>query len=429
MEESLSYKSVRGTKDILPPESMTWQKIEALARDLFKVYGYDEIRTPIIEETGLFVKSVGEDTDIVKKEMFSFQDRGERDISLRPEGTAPIVRAYLENNLHKTRPLQKLYYIGPMFRAERPQAGRLRQFHQVGIEAIGANHPSLDREVVVIMAKLLDSFGVRNYTIKLNNLGCREDKKKLSKALKEAFSKKDVAALLCDDCKRRGGANPLRVLDCKNENCKIIARKIFKDIDFLCSDCKSHFDNVLRLLNIAKIGYLVDPYIVRGLDYYTKTVFEASCESLGAQNAIAAGGRYDNLISDMGGPETGACGFAIGIERVMIALGKMSGEEAVAKKIDIFIATIGEDAREKSIEISDIIRSSGVVSGSTYDNSSLKSQMRIADMLNADFTVIIGDDEIAKGEAVLRNMQTKEQENVSFDKLPEVIKKKIGKLC
>ena len=423
---AIRYQSIRGTRDILPAETPQWQDIEKKAKDLFKVYGYSEIRTPIIEDTALFIKSVGDDTDIVKKEMFSFQDRGERNISLRPEGTAPIVRAYLENNLANTDPFQKLYYIGPMFRAERPQAGRLRQFHQVGVEAIGSSAPALDAEVINVMARLLDSFGVKDYTMKLNNLGCREDKKKLSDALKDVFSRKEVAVLLCDDCKRRTGTNPLRVLDCKSDNCKTVVRKYFKEISFLCAGCKEHFDEVLKFLDISNTKYSIDPYIVRGLDYYTRTVFEAACESLGAQNAVGAGGRYDNLTGDMGGPSLGACGFAIGIDRVILSMNKLSEGAVPGSTVDIFIASIGKEAYKRSFSLLGDLRGSGVACDIDFENRSLKSQMRSADKLKARFVLIIGDDEIKKGEAVLRDMQTKEQVNVSFNRLTEVVREKIG---
>jgi len=410
----------------LPAEAPEWQRIEALARDLFAIYGYGEIRTPIIEETGLFVKSVGEDTDIVKKEMFSFVDRGERGISLRPEGTAPIVRAYLENNLDKTEPFQKLYYIGPMFRAERPQAGRLRQFHQIGCEAIGSSSPALDAEVITLMAKLLEVIGIKDYSMKLNNLGCREDKKKLSGLLKEAFSGKETAKLLCDDCKRRAKTNPLRLLDCKGESCRAVIRKHFKEMDFLCADCKAHFDEVLKFLKLSGLRYTIDPFIVRGLDYYTRTVFEAVCEKLGAQNAVGAGGRYDNLISQMGGPETGACGFALGVDRMLLAISLKTAE--VNKNTDrdlLYIAALGEAARVKGFTILNDMRSSGIASAMTYEDSSLKSQMRAADKLGAKFVIIIGDDEIKKGEAALRDMATKEQVNIKFDDMVKVIRDKV----
>jgi len=411
----MKYKTVRGTRDILPQESAEWQKIESVSRGVFSLFGYKEIRTPIIEETALFVKSVGEETDIVKKEMFSFVDRGERDITLRPEGTAPIVRAYLENNLDKTEPFQKLFYMGPMFRAERPQAGRLRQFHQIGLEAIGSKDPALDAEVINVLVKLLDSNGIKDYQLKLNNLGCREDRKKLSKLLKAAFSENTASSRLCGDCKRRAKTNPLRLLDCKEENCRLVIREHFKKTDFLCGDCKAHFEKVLEFLGFLSIPYAIDPYIVRGLDYYTRTVFEVNHKALGSQNAIGAGGRYDDLISDMGGPETGAAGFALGLDRLIMALEKDAADPGPKAGVDIFVAAIGDAGYKKAFALSNGLRDAGISSDIDYKRKSLKSQMRTADKLSARFVLIIGDDEVAKGEAVFRNMATKEQGCVRFE--------------
>lgn len=403
-------KAIRGTKDILPGESCIWQGIEKIARDNLKLFGYQEMRTPVIEETALFVKNIGEETDIVTKEMFSFIDRGERNISLRPEGTAPIIRSYIENNLDKVSQLQKLYYIGPMFRAERPQAGRLRQFHQIGVEAIGSLHPAIDAEVVALSAKLLTSAGINGFKIKLNNLGCREDKKKLSKTLKDIFSDKK-GERLCEDCKRRIKMNPLRVLDCKNDGCREVVRNTFKEAAFICDECKTHFEEVLKFLNMLNVKYEIDPYIVRGLDYYTRTVFEITHEALGSKDAIGAGGRYDNLSMDMGGPDVGACGFALGIDRMTMILGK-DGEP---KNTDIFIATIGDEAYAKAFIISNDLRNNGISCEMDYNKRSLKAQMREADSIHAKFVLIIGEDEIAKGEATLRNMKTKEQGAVKFN--------------
>jgi histidyl-tRNA synthetase len=418
----MKYKSIKGTKDILPAFTPDWQRIEETSRKIFGLFGYREIRTPIIEEAALFTKSVGEDTDIVKKEMFSFTDRGQRNISLRPEGTAPIVRAYLENNLEKKEPFQKLYYIGPMFRAERPQAGRMRQFHQIGVEAIGSNSPALDAEVISAMIKLLDACGIKNYKLKLNNLGCRDDKKKLSRVLKGIFSDKTNQKLLCEDCKRRAKTNPMRILDCKVESCKAVVREQFKRSDFLCEDCKLHFTDVVRYLKLLKIPYAVDPFIVRGLDYYTRTVFEVTCGELGAQNAIAAGGRYDNLISDMGGPEAGACGFALGFERMMMVsdIQKNSPMRQLAP-MNVFVATLGAAANEKGFTLLEELRSAGISADIDYGKGSLKSQMRAADSLGAAFVLIIGDDELTKGEAVLRDMKTKEQVSIKFEDIVQKI--------
>ncbi len=413
-------KAVRGTKDILPGESSIWQDIEKASRDNLKLFGYQEIRTPVIEETALFVKNIGEETDIVSKEMFSFVDRGDRNISLRPEGTASIIRSYIENNLDKISQFQKLYYIGPMFRAERPQAGRLRQFHQIGVEAIGSLHPALDAEVIALSAKLLDSAGIKGYKIKLNNLGCRDDKKKLSKMLKEIFSDKK-GEHLCEDCKRRIKMNPLRVLDCKNDGCREVVRKTFKEASFICGDCKTHFDEVLKFVDMLNIKYEIDPYIVRGLDYYTRTVFEITHEGLGSKDAIGAGGRYDNLSLDMGGPDVGACGFALGIDRMTMVLGREKGSSAV----DIFVATIGDAAYEKAFGILNDLRNNGISSELDYEKRSLKAQMRAADSMGSKFVLIIGEDEIAKGEAALRDMKTKEQIPIKFNDMVSKIKEKV----
>jgi len=419
----MQYKSIRGFSDVLPDEAAHWQRIEAASRKIFGIFGYREIRTPIIEESGLFIKSVGEETDIVKKEMFAFKDRGDRDIALRPEGTAPIIRAYLEHNLDKTEPFQKLYYIGPMFRAERPQAGRLRQFSQIGIEAIGTSESATDAEVIRLLVKLVDSIGIKGCELKINNLGCREDKKRLSAQLKEALSEKSVSGALCDDCKARVGTNPLRVLDCKVESCKKIVREKFKNSKFLCADCDKHFDSVLKFLDLLEIKYTLDPYIVRGLDYYTRTVFELTCSSLGAQNAIGAGGRYDNLIKDMGGADLGACGFAIGVERAILAMAGELPREA-ASGPDVFIAALGSEAYLRAFKIADELRCAGVSCEIEHAAKSLKSQMRSADKLGARFALIIGDDEIKKSAAVLRDMRTKEQTEINFNGIVGKIKEK-----
>ncbi len=417
------YKALRGMQDVLPSSSRLWQVLEASAAAVLHQFGYHEIRTPVLEEKGLFVKSIGDETDIVTKEMFSFRDRGDRDVVLRPEGTAPIVRAYLEANLHKTDPFQKLYYIGPMFRAERPQAGRMRQFHQIGAEAIGSLNPIIDAEIILLLAAILDKNGIKNYVIRLNNLGCHNDKIRLSKSLKDFFSDKKI--MLCDDCKKRLQKNPFRILDCKNDSCRNVAKGALKSVDFLCENCKNHFAGVKEYLKgtSAEKKCIDDPYIVRGLDYYTSTVFEVSHPALGAQSAIGAGGRYDNLVKDMGGPLVGAVGFALGIERMLIACAKdiflFKGSAAV------YVATIGEKARREGFRIVNEFRNAGTECNMDYENGSLKSQMRDADKLKSAFTLIIGDDELAKGEVVLRDMKTKEQLSVRFSNIVEIVNEKL----
>ncbi len=423
----MEYKAIKGTKDILPTESYLWQGIESSARKVFAAFGYDEIRTPIIEDTGLFIKSVGENTDIVSKEMFSFVDRGERNISLRPEGTAPVVRAYVENNLNMIAQFQKLFYIGPMFRAERPQAGRMRQFHQMGVEALGSSSASLDAEVIRLLTAILGSVGIDGYSLKINNLGCADDKKALSDALRAVFATHVGAnghspLQLCEDCQRRAKVNPLRVLDCKNPNCRTIVRSSFNSVKFICPDCESHFNKVLGHLDSLNVKYTVDPYIVRGLDYYTKTVFEVTHDALGSQDAIGAGGRYDKLTASMGGPDIGACGFALGMERLLMVLDKLHPEKTKKPGIDIFITTLGEAAQKIAFKLADELRSNGISTDIDFDARSMKAQMRSADRLGARFTLIIGDNEINSGEAVLRNMISKEQVNIKFDGLVNNLK-------
>lgn len=427
----MEYKAIKGTKDILPWESYIWQKFEQISKSVFKLYGYREIRTPIIEETELFVKTVGKDTDIVKKEMFSFMDRGERNISLRPEGTAPVIRAYLENNLDKTDQFQKLYYIGPMFRAERPQAGRSRQFYQIGLEAIGASNPMLDAEVIKVSIEILDRCEIKNYRLKLNNLGCQDDKKKLSIKLKELFQEKGTRELLCDDCKNRLQNNPLRVLDCKNENCKAIIRGSVKNVKFLCPECEEYFKDVLKYLDEMDIAYDIDPYIVRGLDYYTRTVFEITQGDLGAQNAIGAGGRYDNLISDLGGPKLGACGFALGLDRMVLAWSRGPVDTLEEKKkTDLFIATTNDkNAYIKAFSLLNELRANEISCDIDYEGKSLKAQMRMADKLGARFVLIIGDKELAEEKATLRDMKKKKEgvkeEVVAFKEIIKTVKEKL----
>jgi histidyl-tRNA synthetase len=310
-----------------------------------------------------------------------------------------------------------------MFRAERPQAGRMRQFHQIGAEAIGSLDPALDAECIALAAKVLDACGVKDYRIRLNNLGCAEDKKRLSKTLKEALSEKK--ALLCGDCKARLKANPLRTLDCKQDSCKDVIRAAVKSVRFLCEGCARHFDGVTRHLDILKVPYSLDPYIVRGLDYYTRTVFEASHATLGkGQDAIGAGGRYDNLISDMGGPSLGATGFALGVERMLIAAGASFGAPDEARDRGVYIAAIGAGAHEKGFEITNDLRSKGIACDMDYEGKSLKAQMRSADKSGAKFVVIIGDEELKSGEATLRDMRTKEQSKVKLETLAERIRGK-----
>ncbi len=401
-------KALRGTKDLLPQETALWTILEDKAKVIFNLFNYKEIRTPIIEEAALFVRSIGEGTDIVEKQMYSFPDRGKRPIALRPEATASTVRAYLERGIDKSAGLVKLFYIGPMFRAERPQAGRARQFHQIGVEAIGSYSPYLDAEVIALLTAILDSFGIEDYNIKLNSLGCEDDKKELSMGLRKSLESQITN--FCDDCKVRYNKNILRILDCKNERCKNYIRGIFKGTtDYLCSKCGAHFDSVKEALATLKVDYKLEPYLVRGLDYYTKTSFEVSHRKLGAQDAIAAGGRYDNLVSDLGGPEIGCCGFALGMERTVMAI---EDAPVIDSGIDIYLATIGEAAYKLGFKLAMELRKGGISTEIDYEGRSLKAQMRVADKLDARLVGLIGGDEIKNNAITLRDMHTKVQKAI-----------------
>ncbi len=416
-------RAIKGMKDILPDEVSIWQYIENTARRLFKLFGYREIRTPVLEDTALFVKGIGESTDIVQKEMYSFKDRGGKRLSLRPEGTAPIVRAYIENNLDKIEPLTKLYYIGSMFRSERPQAGRQRQFHQIGVEAIGSDSPHIDAETIYLMKVYFDKIGLTDYTIKINTLGCSKDKAKIRNALKRFLSNRINE--LCKDCKVRVKKNVMRVLDCKVDGCKAIVRTGPKIIDNICEGCHNHFERVKAILESLKVPYTVDLYIVRGLDYYTKTAFEVTHVNLGAQDAIGAGGRYDNLVGDTGGPRMGACGFAIGEDRLITALGKKALE---ALSLDLYIAALGDKPYGEGFKLCNELRLNGISAEIDYQNKSLKAQMRQANKKGAKYVAILGEDELEKDTIILRNMANGEQKEIKISNFINEAKK-IFKRC
>lgn len=425
-------KRLKGTEDILPASVDIWRYIENTSREKFYFYGYKEIRTPIIEESGLFVRSIGEDTDIVKKQMYSFRERGGRNICLRPEETASVVRAYLEHHLDKSEGFVKLFYIGPMFRSERPQAGRLRQFHQIGVEAIGSYSPYVDAEVIILLDDLLEGYGLADYVFQINLLGCENDKRAIKIRLRKE-SKYNLNRL-CHDCQRRYKTNILRILDCKNPSCRRViydfATVLSSDLssgseNLYCQTCRDDFQKLRAILDESKVDYQISNILVRGLDYYTKTVFEVTTRHLGAQDAIAAGGRYNNLVSEFGGPETGACGFAIGVERVIEALSKSSPLKTADKKREgVFIATLGERAYDEGFKILHRLREAHLGSDIDYQQKSLKAQMRYADKLGVKFVVILGEDELKENTAVIRDMRDSSQKKVALDKLIETLKDK-----
>ncbi len=419
----MNIKRLKGTQDILPIESGLWQSVERISRKVFSSYGYKEIRTPIIEETRLFARSVGQETDIVKKQMYSFLDQGKRDISLRPEETASVVRAYIENRLDNTEGFVKLYYMGSMFRSERPQAGRFRQFNQIGVEAIGSCSTYLDAETIILLDNLLKKLGLTKYSFYINSLGCEKDKSNIINILKKELQNR--ISELCDDCKARYDTNILRVLDCKCDGCKKAVKTISIN-GILCQDCEKSFLSLQEILKSNDVEFTIMPALVRGLDYYTGLVFEVSAGSLGAQDAIAAGGRYDNLVSDLGGSKQGAIGFAIGLERIIRLLSEISPSSVFNKGVSVFVVTIGEQAYKAGFDILYKLRGADIPSDIDYQNKSLKAQMRYADRIKAEYVLIIGEDELKQGKVCLKNMSDSSQSDVMLDNIVNEVKKELS---
>jgi len=413
----MKYTSQRGTRDILPIDMPIWHMLEKNCKELFKLYNYSEIRTPIFESTELFTRSIGESSDIVSKEMYTFKDKGDRSITLRPEATAPVVRAAIQNNLIEKDKITKLYYIGPMFRYERPQAGRYRQFYQSGVEVFGSKDPALDAEVISLSVQIMDKLGLSDLSVKINSVGCKNCRPKYMETLKGYF--KSNAKDLCETCNNRLETNPLRILDCKDPSCQKYIENAPAIIDFLCEECKTHFEKVIYWLDTLKIKYEINKRLVRGLDYYTKTTFEIVSGKLGAQNAVCGGGRYDNLVAEFGGNDTPAIGFAIGMDR-MVEILKEHREQSIEHRLRlIYIATLGDEAKKLGVELLLNIRKRGYAAEMDYIGKSLKSQMKEADRLNAKYVLILGEDEIKSGKAVLRNMETAEQKEVELNGIVE----------
>ncbi len=417
----LLTRTIKGVKDILPSDSARWRMVESAARALFEAYGFSEIRTPIIEHTVLFTRSVGATTDIVEKEMYAFTDAGGDEITLRPEGTAGVVRSFVEHKLHGLSPVTKLYYMGPMFRRERPQAGRLRQFHQMGVEVLGVNEPEVDVDVLALVSDLFQTLGIKGVELQINSLGCKNCRASYRDALKDFLETR--RAMLCEDCQRRIDQNPLRALDCKSEHCKAATADAPAMSEYLDEDCRTHFEKVREGLDGLGITYAVNPRMVRGLDYYTRTTFEmVATDKKGAQNAVAAGGRYDGLVEELGGPPTPGIGFALGVERLLQMLPE---DHTPAPGAKLFIAALGERPRQIALKTAHLLRRKGIWAEYDYLGASLKSQMKKADKLNAAYVLIIGEDELAKGAAILRDMATKEQSEVGLDEIDGVLPAKL----
>lgn len=410
----------RGTGDILPDKVGEWLYVEGKIRDICHRFGYKEIRTPIFEHTELFQRGIGDTTDVVEKEMYTFTDRGGRSITLRPENTAAAVRSYLQNKLYADNALTKLFYIGSMFRYDRPQAGRYREFHQFGIEALGESNPAVDAEVIILAVRFLESLGLNDLELSINSVGCPTCRKAYREKLQEFF--KEKLSGLCDDCASRYDRNPMRILDCKNEKCQELSIGAPEIADCLCDDCREHFEQVKKNLTAAGISFKLDPRLVRGLDYYTKTAFEVKYAPLGAQSAVAGGGRYDGLIEEIGGNPTPAVGFATGLERVLLALEKQNLLQQNEESIDVYVVALGQAAQLASFKLLNDLRGSGLAAQMDYAGRSMKAQMKQANKLNARYALIIGDDELKEDAVVLRDMQNSEQEKVSLKEI-------INKLC
>ena len=417
-------KAPRGTKDITPKDVYKWHYIEKKFREICALYGYEEIRTPIFEHTEVFARSVGDTTDVVQKEMYSFTDRGDRQLSLKPEGTAGVIRSFIENKMYADTQPTKLYYITPCFRYERPQAGRQRQFHQFGIEVLGSDGPSVDAEVISLAVQFFNEMGLKNLSVNINSVGCPTCREEYNRKLKEYLDKK--VDVLCETCLERKDKNPMRVIDCKNPHCKENLQDIPFMIDHLCEDCKDHFDKSQTYLKEMDINYVVDKTIVRGLDYYKKTAFEIISNDIGSQSTVCGGGRYDGLVEMLGGPKgISGIGFALGAERLLLTLENNNIEIENPKSTDIYIATIGDAAKTKSFKLIKDLRTNHISADNDHLDKSLKAQFKYSDKLNAKYTVVIGDDELANDTATLKNMKTSEQTTIKLSELVDELKKRL----
>jgi len=416
----VEIKAIRGFNDILPSEIGRWQFVEETAREVFEGFGFSEIRIPIIERTELFSRGIGEATDIVEKEMYTFTDRSGNSLTLRPEATASMARAYLEHQIYSFDPVAKLYCIGPMFRYERPQKGRYRQFYQIDAEVFGVENPMVDAEVILMLIHFLSRVGLEKLELQINSLGCRDCRPHYREELKNFLTKKSFQ--LCEDCQRRLHTNPLRIFDCKVETCQEAIADAPQVIHFICDECQKHFDKVKEYLGMAGLAFILNPRMVRGLDYYTRTAFEVVSYQLGSQNAVTGGGRYDNLFQEIGGLDVPGIGFAIGMERLVSLLPK---EKEFIQYPSLFIAALGEETYREAYRLVNQLHLEGIRAELDYEGKSLKSQMRRADKLKAQYVLIMGEEELKRGKAVLRNMGTKFQEEVPLQGLIDTLRKKI----
>lgn len=409
---ALLTQAPKGTQDLLPPQSGNWQTVEDVMRSEAAIHGFGEVRTPVFEHTELFLRSVGDTTDVVEKQMYTFNDKGGRSVTLRPEGTAGAVRAMLEHAVYNEGLPVKLYYLTSCYRYEKPQAGRLREFHQFGVEMFGAEAPVADAEVICLAKSIFDRLGVRNLTLELNSIGCPTCRAKFHQALKEYFEgHRDE---LCETCLSRLERNPMRILDCKSPVCSKIAEGAPHILDYLCDGCKEHFEGVQSYLDAAGVEYVVNPTIVRGLDYYNRTVFEFVSNDLGAQSTVCGGGRYDGLTEQMGGKSMAGLGFGLGMERLMLVLEAQKIELPAPPSCEVYIASMGQNASKEAFRLVTELQRSGIVAACDLCSRGLKAQMKYANKIGAAFTLVLGDNELEQKKAKIKNMKTGEETSISL---------------
>lgn len=414
-------KAPKGTKDVIPAESFKWHYLENIIRELTKLFGYKEIRTPIFEHTELFERGVGDTTDIVQKEMYTFEDKGGRSITLKPEGTAGAVRAYIEHNLYAEPQPIKVYYITPVFRYERPQAGRLREHHQFGVEVFGAPQASTDAEIILLAMSLFNQLGIKGLNLNINSIGCPKCRPGYHKALKGYLV--NHLDELCDTCKTRFERNPLRILDCKEDGCKKVVEHAPVMLEYLCDECREHFEELKKFLSSAGMDYKVNPMIVRGLDYYTKTVFEIISTDIGSQGTVCGGGRYDALVAECGGPDVPGAGFGLGLERLLLVMESQGIIIPEPKHCDVFFVTIGEGAKEKVFELMMKCRFAGISADMDHVGRSIKAQFKYANKIKSPLVCILGEEEMKEGRIKIKNMENGQEETILQEQIVDYINK------
>lgn len=410
----------KGTKDVLPSESYKWQYVEGIIREICALNGYKEMRTPIFEHTELFERGIGDTTDVVQKEMYTMEDKGGRSITLKPEATASFVRAYIEHSMFNDIQPVKIFCTTPCFRYEKPQSGRLREFHQFDIEVFGSSDPSVDAEVINVAMMLYERLGVKNLEIRINSVGCPKCRAEYNKKLKEYLYKK--LDNLCDACKERYSKNPMRVIDCKEEKCKEQLTDIPYILDCVCDECREHFEGLKKSLDILGLQYVIDPKIVRGLDYYTKTAFEIVSKDIGSQGTVCGGGRYDGLIEECGGPSTPGIGFGLGLERLLLVVENQGLEIPLPVYMDVFIANMGKEAAEEALKQVNKLRKEGIKAEKDYMGRSLRAQMKYANKINARYVTVLGEEEIKSRRIKVKDMNKGSEEEINLDALSDYIK-------